>query len=277
MEEQISPLELEQFFRDLLKSNFSLSACTGSELDHMVTRILRSPPGLVEQALSLEGFPAAEFGRTLMIRFRESRETYLKKIKERKDLFTIEPEDSAQIHFAILLGKLGIHGRLCEEEIQSYLSSEDNWIVSIGAEIIQNALPIYSESLLSRLFDEMERFGPNCFPYKTGEVMASYLNSDRALYDRVAREYLIRKDTFREALLYTFALMKNLPAVAVELILSSAASTTDRVKDTAIIALGSCSGENPAVVAVLRDELQRPQSGRSATMVPLPVLPCRPL
>jgi hypothetical protein len=157
------------------------------------------------------------------------------------------------------MGRLGIHGRLCEREIKAYLDSPDNWTASLGAEMLRNAQPMYSESLITGIFDEMERFGPNCFPYTTGEALASYLMHDPSLHDRVVQEYFVRRDTFREALLHTFVLMKDLPPGIVELITLSAASSADRVKDAALIAMGNCPADDRRVFAILHDELQSPQ------------------
>ena len=176
----------------------------------------------------------------------KARREYVQKIREGKPVnFTREDMNlMARVH------DIGSDAYLVIEEIKSMLLDDDSEI-SWTARVLIQSMGESATSLIPEIFQVMEKWGINEYPFILGETLVSLSDSHPQIIDLLKENINSKSDKLVQAVIHTFSLLGNRSEVVYEDLMRLAIKGSDDTKGFAIRALGETGKRNDSLCNLL--------------------------
>ena len=176
----------------------------------------------------------------------KARREYVQKIREGKSVnFTKEDMNlMASVH------DIGSDAYLVIEEIKSMLLDENSEI-SWTARVLIQSMGESATSLIPEIFQVMEKWGVNEYPFILGETLVSLSDSHPQIIDLLKENINSKSDKLVQAVIHTFSLLGNRSEVVYEDLMRLAIKGSDDTKGFAIRALGETGKRNDSLCNLL--------------------------
>jgi HEAT repeats len=176
------------------------------------------------------------------------RREYVQKIRDRQSVgFTSE--------YMNLMGSvhdIGSDAYLVIEDIKAMLLDDDIEISWTARVLIQN-MGESAASLIPEMFQVMEKWGVNEYPFKIGEILVSLSDNHPQVIDLLKKNINSKSDKLVQAVIHTFSLLGNRSEVVYEDLMKLAIKGSDETKGFAISTLGETGKQDDSLCNLLLD------------------------
>ena len=176
------------------------------------------------------------------------RREYVQKNRDRQSVdFTSE--------YMNLMGSvhdIGSDAYLVIEDIKAMLLDDDIEICWTARVLIQS-MGESAASLIPEMFQVMEKWGVNEYPFKIGEILVSLSDNHSQVIDLLKKNINSKSDKLVQAVIHTFSLLGNRSEVVYEDLMRLASQGSDDTKGFAIRTLGETGKQDDSLCHLLLD------------------------